>query len=292
MVEKGRFESVDADLAPPSIMRRISWGAIFAGTTAAIAVVLLLELLGTAIGAATINPLQGRSPGLGLAVGAAIWFVASCMIALFIGGWIAGRLAGIPNKLDGALHGFVTWALTSLALVYLVSTAAGGLLGGAGSLLGQTASLAGRGAQAATPAVTGIVAQATGITPQQVQTEAGEFARDPNFQAFVAGVVKNGQVTPQDRQALVNLLVNRRRMSPEEASATINRWQSQIEQGAQQAKQAAAAAATAAASGIAKGAFGSFCALLLGLVTALVGGQAGTPKLLPPRAALDTRIAA
>jgi hypothetical protein len=213
-----------------------------------------------------------------LAVGAAIWFVISSIISLFVGGWIAGRLAGTRNKKEGALHGFVTWALASLALFYLLSTAVGGLLGGAASVLGQTASLAARGAQAVTPTATNLIAQASGVTPQQVQAEAGDIVRDSNFQAFVAGVIKNGQVTPQDRQALANLLVSRRNMSMQDANATIDRWQAQIAQTVAQTKQTAAQAEKTAASGVSKGAFGSFFALLLGLASALAGSWTGTQE--------------
>jgi hypothetical protein len=285
------FESTPATLAAPAALKRMSWGAIFAGVTVVIAIQLLLNLLGAGVGAATINPQQGQQPGHGLAVGAAIWFVISTIISLFLGGWVAGRLAGIPNKRDGALHGFVTWALASLVLVYMLSTAVGGLLGGAASVLGQTASLAGKGAQAASPAVTNVLAQATGVTPEQVQSQAGDLARDPNFQAFVSGVIKNGQVTSQDRQALANLLVQRRNMSMQEANATIDQWQSQIEQGVQQAKQTATQAESTAASGVSKGAFGSFFALLLGLAAAVAGSWFGTVELVRPRSTV-TRIAA
>jgi hypothetical protein len=224
-----------------------------------------------------------------LALGAAIWFVISSIISLFAGGWIAGRLAGVLNRRDGALHGFVTWASASLVLVYLLSTAVGGLLGGAASVLGQSASLAGRGAQAATPAVSSVIAQATGVTSEQVQAEAGDLARDPNFQGFVTGVVKNGQVTPQDRQSLANLLVNRRNMSTQEANATIDRWQAQIEQGVQKAKQTAAQAAQATATGVSEGAFGSFFALLLGLVAAIAGSWIGTQEIVRGRPSIETR---
>ena len=285
------FEGKRAALAvSSSTLRGISWGSILAGVTAAIAVQLLLNLLGIGVGAATINPQQGQ-PGQGLAVGAAIWFVISSIISLFVGGWIAGRLAGTPNKKDGALHGFVTWALASLALFYLLSTAVGGLLGGAASVLGQTASLAARGAQAVTPTATNLIAQVSGVTPQQVQAEAGDIARDSNFQAFVSGVIRNGQVTPQDRQALANLLVSRRQMSMQDANATIDRWQAQIAQTVQQTKQTATQAETAAASGVSKGAFGSFFALLLGLASAVAGSWIGTQEFARSRS-VGPRIAA
>jgi len=276
MADQEVFENRQWVQQAPAAPRRVSWGAIFAGAIAVIAVELLLNLLGAGVGAATINPQQGQMPGQGLAVGAVIWFVLSWILALFIGGWVAGRLADNPSKRDGALYGFVTWALASLALVFMLSTAVGGVLGGAASVLGQTASLAGHGAQAAAPAVTNVIGQATGVTPQKVQADAGDLARDPNFQAFVSGVIKNGQVTPQDRQALAQLLVQRRHMSMDEANATIDRWQGQITQGVQQAKQTAAQAATTAASGVSKGAFGSFFALLLGLIAAVAGSWVGT----------------
>jgi hypothetical protein len=285
------FESRRGALAEPAALRRVSWGAIFAGTIATIAVQLLLNLLGAGVGAATIKPIEGQEPGQGLAIGAAVWFVVSVIISLFIGGWIAGRLSGNPNKQECALHGGVTWALSSLALVYLLSTAIGGLLGGAASMLGQTASLAGHGAQMATPAVAGVIGQATGITPEKVQADAGDLARDPNFQNFVTGVVKNGEVTPENRQSLVSLLVQRRNMTAQEANTTIDRWQSQIAQGVQQAKQTAAQAATSAASGVSKGAFGSFFALLLGLVAAVAGSWVAAPRFFPRQVAGTRRAA-
>lgn len=292
MADKDVFESTQWAQQAPDTPRRVFWGAILAGAIAVIAIELLLNLLGAGVGAATVNPQQGQLPGQGLALGAVIWFALSCIISLFVGGWIAGRLADSPSKRDGALYGFVTWAVASLVLVFMLSTAIGGVLGGAASVLGKTASLAGRGAQAAAPTVTNIIGQATGVTPEQVQADAGDLARDPNFQAFVSGIVRNGQVTPQDRQALANLLVQRRNISTAEANATIDRWQAQIAQGAQQARQTAAQAGTAAASGVSKGAFGSFFALLLGLIAAVGGGWVGTREFVRSRFTRSIRPAA
>ena len=292
MADKDVFENSTLAMRAPAVPRRVSWGAIFAGATAVIAVELLLNLLGAGVGAATINPQQGQLPGQGLALGAVIWFALSCIISLFIGGWVVGRLAERSSKRDGALHGFVTWAVASLVLVYMLSTAVGGLLGGAASVLGQTASLAGRGAQAAAPMMTDVIGQATGVTPEEVRADAGDLARDPNFQAFVSGLIRNGQVTPQDREALAKLLVQRRNMSMDEANATIDRWQAQIAQGVQQAKQTTAQAATAAASGVSKGAFGSFFALLLGLIAAIAGSWVGTQEFATFHPTAGTRTAA
>src|SRR5687768_14078665 len=123
--------------------KRISWGAIFAGVIIAMAVQFLLSLLGTGIGMSTVDPAQGDSPSTGaFGIGAGIWWTVSSLIALFIGGWAAGHLAGNPLKKDGALHGFLTWALSTLVMLYLISSAVGTVVGGAFNMLGTTVTAA------------------------------------------------------------------------------------------------------------------------------------------------------
>ena len=287
------LESKEKMLTPPGELRRVSWGAIFAGAIAALATLLLLSLLGAAVGGSTINPAQGDQPGQGTAIGAAMWFVVSMLLSLFCGGWVAGRMAGIPNKRDGALHGFITWGVASLALVYMLSSAVGSMLGGAASILGHSASLVTQGAKASAPAAAQIMAQATGTTPEELKAEAGDLASDPNFQQFVAGTVKDGQVNSQDRQALANVLIQRRGMTPDQANTTIDRWQAQLQQTVQHAKQTAITAEDKAATGVSRGGFGGFFALLLGLLASIGGGWAGAPLLhTNKRHSIDSRIAA
>lgn len=97
-------------------VRRISWAAIFAGLFVALAIELLLSLLGVGFGAGTIHAVSGTSATAGsLGIGSGIWFLISTLVALFAGGWVAGRLAGMPRATDGVLHGIVAWSLTTLA---------------------------------------------------------------------------------------------------------------------------------------------------------------------------------
>jgi hypothetical protein len=111
---------------------RISWGAVFAGAVVALATQLVLTLLGTAVGLATLNPAEGQSPsGTTLGIGAALWLVLSNLISLFVGGYVAGRLGGTFN---GWLHGLATWATVTLFTILLLTTAAGGLIGAASGL--------------------------------------------------------------------------------------------------------------------------------------------------------------
>jgi hypothetical protein len=111
---------------------RISWGAIFAGAIIALATQLVLTLIGTAVGLATLNPETGQNPsGTTLGIGAGVWLVISSLVSLFLGGYIAGRLGGTFN---GWLHGFATWATVAMLTILLLTTAAGGLIGTASGL--------------------------------------------------------------------------------------------------------------------------------------------------------------
>ena len=111
---------------------RISWGAIFAGAIIALATQLVLTLIGTAVGLATLNPATGQNPsGTTLGIGAGVWLVISSLVSLFLGGYIAGRLGGTFN---GWLHGLATWAAVTMLTILLLTTAAGGLIGTASGL--------------------------------------------------------------------------------------------------------------------------------------------------------------
>ena len=111
---------------------RISWGAIFAGAIIALATQIVLALIGMAVGLATLDPATGDNPsGTALGAGAAIWLVVSSLISLFVGGYIAARLAG---RFNGWLHGLITWGTLTLLTLMLLTTAAGQLIGAASGL--------------------------------------------------------------------------------------------------------------------------------------------------------------
>lgn len=109
---------------------RISWGAIIAGALTSIAVLFLLNLLGFGIGLTTIDPMTEQNALDGLGTGTIIWWAVANIAALFVGGMVAGRMAGYPSNSDGGLHGFLTWALYAIISIYLVTTAIGGIFNG------------------------------------------------------------------------------------------------------------------------------------------------------------------
>ena len=158
---------------------RISWGAIFAGVVMALVTQLALSLLGLGIGASAANPYSDNPMG-GLGMGAAIWTLLSVLISLFTGGYVAGRLAGMPRAQDSMLHGLVTFGLTSLLGFYLLTSGIGKVIGGAGSLVSSVVSSASHAVGDAAPGLMDSAKdklQASGIDTSNIQGQLDQLLR-------------------------------------------------------------------------------------------------------------------
>lgn len=112
------------------IIPRVSWGAILAGGLTALAVSVLLNLLGIGIGFTSINPVAESDPLSGLGTGTVIWWVVSNLIALFAGGMVAGRMAGFVSGEDGALHGFLSWCVYTAVTLFFITSTVGSVISG------------------------------------------------------------------------------------------------------------------------------------------------------------------
>ena len=106
---------------------RMSWGAIFAGLIVATAIQIVLGILGVAVGFGAYD-LGDSLQGYG--IGAAIWIIASTLIALFVGGRTTGRLAGIVTRGDSILHGIVLWGVSTIFAAWLATNSIGAIAGG------------------------------------------------------------------------------------------------------------------------------------------------------------------
>ena len=140
---------VETGLLPA--VKRISWGAIFAGTVLAIVLQLALSLLGLGIGLGTIDPLTEQNPMSGIGIGAAIWWMVTMLGSLYLGATVASRLAGIPRPKDGLLHGLLTWSVVTLLTFYLLTTAVGRIIGGVTGVASRALSGVGSGIAAVAP---------------------------------------------------------------------------------------------------------------------------------------------
>jgi hypothetical protein len=89
---------------------------------------VLLQLIGTGIGLAALDFADAqRLRHVG--IGTSVWTLVAPIVAMFVGGLVAGVLSHTRRARGGALHGFVMWALTSigggLAVLWIVAALAG-----------------------------------------------------------------------------------------------------------------------------------------------------------------------
>ncbi|MGR3435523.1 MAG: hypothetical protein ACU0CO_11650 [Shimia sp.] len=195
---------------------RTAWGAIFAGSLLAVGIMVLLSFLGLGFGFAAIDPMQSDVMGA-TPTTTPIWVFVSQLIALVVGGYAAGRLAGVLHAPGAMLHGASVWALTTVATLYLAITGAAGVVSTASSALGSAISGVSSAAQAAFPedvslpnlAVPDVelsdlpepvqeTLRENGITPANFQEEARQAFRDVVSRQEQQRAVTEAQETATD----------------------------------------------------------------------------------------------
>lgn len=278
---------VTADVVVPDDQRthlrnRISWGAIFAGVAAALVVQLLLNILGVGIGASAVdaantadNPTAGN-----FSMTAGIWWTISGIIASLVGGIAAGRLCGTSDGNTARWHGFVSWCVATLVLVYLLSSAVGGIIGGTFNALGSTVGGAGR---AAASAATGVAQNTDGDALQGqvrrlVNPNDAQNAQDSVMAYIRASVSGDKQAADAARERAIDGLAKTANISPDEARTRLTQADQQYRQTVDTAKQKATQAAEATRKGVASAGIFGFIALVLGALAAWLGGGIGAPR--------------
>jgi hypothetical protein len=108
----------------------VNWTATWVGALASFAGVLLFGLIGIAIGAHVLGPEQRVVDLKHLSVGALIFSVCGAFFSFAIGGWIAGKIAGILHAEPAMLHGAMAWLIAVPLLLLATAVGGGTLLGG------------------------------------------------------------------------------------------------------------------------------------------------------------------
>lgn len=292
--EAGRGSETDA-----RGVGRFSWGAALAGTAIALFAQMVLGLLGIGLGMADAYR-ETASPAGPAAETAGLWWLGSGITAAFLGGLAAGGLSARRSRLSGAIHGLVSWAAAALAVCYLLPTAFGGLVGGAYSAVASVmpadiAAVSGVDESAMTVSGTALpaaLAELDDTTAQAVSDEVSailgdigaaedEAGTDPAArrdletatERFLGTLTAGGTA---DRRPLRKALTDNAGLTPEQADATLDGWQSRIEAVLRRAREAAEAKTQA----LAAAALRAVAALLLGGVAAAAGGAA-SPRHVP-----------
>jgi hypothetical protein len=261
-------------------LRRVSWGAVFAGVVLSLITQFLLSMLGVGIGVSTIDPATGNSPdATTFSISAAVWWTISGIIAAFIGGWTAGRLSGALAT-SAALHGLVTWATATLIVFYLLTTAAAGLIGGAFSFLGTTLSGVGDTVRSVAPQLADAVSGPLGDMRREIEgsIQNGSAADKARATQLVIRVMTTQDAPQQDVDQASNALAQQSGMQPQEARDRLNNWRETYQRNAAEIQARGRQTAEATAKTVSRAALFGFIALVLGAIAGALGGRSGAAR--------------
>ena len=264
----------------------VSWGAILAGAAAAAALSFILLILGMGLGLSSVSPYEYNDKPLGTA--SIVWIAFMQLAASGIGGYMAGRLRVKWAAIHGdevyfrdTAHGLLTWAVSTLLMVAVVS-------GGARAVLSGAIDAGNAVATAAAPVAGAATANATGSNGRANTYFADLILRSPNGEAATESQrsevnrilltdLAAGKISGEDRVYLAQLIAKRTGMTQAEAEQRVDLVYAQATQAAAEAKTKATAAAEEARKAAARSALWMFVALLLGdfvaALTAIAGGR-------------------
>lgn len=126
------------ELDAVQVKNRVQVGPILAGVLTTLATMLILTVLGVAIGASALEPTDS---GETMGTAAAVWGIISAIIAFFLGGWVAAKTAAVAGAGSGLINGLMAGAAVLVLAIWLVSSGASALIGTLGSNLGDIANL-------------------------------------------------------------------------------------------------------------------------------------------------------
>ncbi|QDT90814.1 hypothetical protein [Gimesia algae] len=112
-----------------------SWPAIICGIVVIPAILWLLSLLGSAIGASVLDGTDAEALGNGFGISAVIWMTISGLAAFFIGGLVTGRLCGQDDDQAGLLHGIAVWSTATVLMLVLSYLGISGLVNTGSSIV-------------------------------------------------------------------------------------------------------------------------------------------------------------
>ena len=278
--------------------RSVSWPAIAAGLSAAMALQVLFMLLGAGLGFALYSPLTDVNPIAELGTGAVVIQGLSAVLSLWFGGWVAGRFTPVGVRATGWLHGFSVWCAATVAGVLFISVGAGWAMGDLSKLVGGGLSLAGKPAAAIAGSAADLAKEALKQSDDTLASFADEAVGNrPANSAPHATIRAKREVgmavarlfnpvqqanRADNRTGLVKALVENSGMSAVDAERTVAEWTKTYDQlkadllaTKNEAEAKAREAADKAAKVLALYSLGTFVGFLLGAIAATCGGAHG-----------------
>jgi hypothetical protein len=250
--------------ASGSLLSGVSWPAIFAGATAALAMTLVLLAFGTGLGLSMVSPWQGSGiSATTFKITTGIYLIVIAMISSSIGGYLAGRLRSAWDGVHAdevyfrdTAHGFVAWALASVIGAAVLATPASSLIGGTAAGVSQGAITA---AGQAGP-MEGYIDTLLRSDPSQSNGNATPAdTRADMLRLFTRSYRDGGQLAAPDREYAAKVIAAKTGLSQQDAEKRLNDVTNQIKADMDAARKATVALAFWITASLL---LGAFCASL------------------------------
>ena len=131
----------------------VSWKAIVAGSTASIAISLVLAAFGVGVGFSVVSPWSDSGvSGTTFTIAGGVYLIVVAMLSSTIGGYLAGRLRSQWKTVHeheryfrDSAHGFLVWAFAAVVSAAVLGGAFTHILAGVGAGLVPAATSAAQG---------------------------------------------------------------------------------------------------------------------------------------------------
>ena len=301
---RSRVDAVD-DLHAERPASAVSWGAILAGAAGAAALSLILLILGTGLGLSSVSPFAASgASATTFGVSTILWITFTQLAASSLGGYLAGRLRTrwASTHVDevyfrDTAHGFLAWAIATLATAAMLTSAIGTIVSGGTSAVGAVAGGAATTAAVGAPAAAGAMknegagmgngyfvdslfrkdAAAPAAAASGVSTDLAPMGAEAG-RIFASGL-EAGALPSEDSKYLGQQVAQRTDLSQADAEKRVNDAFARMKAKADQAKADAKEAADKARKASAYVALWLFVSLLAGaFVASLVATFGGRQR--------------
>ena len=296
------------DVSSDTTSSGVSWSAILAGAAGAAALSLILLILGVGLGFSAISPWSNSGiSATAFGLTSILWLTFTQIAASSIGGYLAGRLrvrwATVHTDevyFRDTAHGFLAWAIASLATAALLGSVVGNVVSSsvsAGATLVsaavETAGVAGAAASAtrtlsmqppdstgnssATDGALGYMIDSLFRPDQPSANTAGNADSASRLEAgrIFANGIRLNSLPLEDRQYLAQVIAKRTGVHPSDAEKRVNDAFNKAHAAVADAKQSAKQTADSARKAAAYSALWMFVALLSGAFVASLAATFG-----------------
>jgi hypothetical protein len=187
------WEGVDSpSVSLTAPLDRVRWSSVLAGLFTTLASLIVLTVLGIAIGLSTFDAQNPDNFG----IGAGIYGAIAAIISFALGGYMAARTTAVTGEGNGVLNGAMVWIVAIPLIVNLLGAGIGTLLGTATDLAATAATTA---AEVAAPVVQEAAEDVAADPAAQATAVEGAEAVATQAQGAVAEVQEQVEsITPQD----------------------------------------------------------------------------------------------